>query len=109
MRGLVDAQLPLALARSLSALGHDVIHVTDVGLTTATDRRIWDFGVTERRAIITKDEDFRARRAVAPSGPFVVRIRLGNLRKRALIEHVLRVWPAIIAAEERGEALVEVT
>jgi len=66
MRGLVDAQLPLALARSPSALGHDVIHVTDVGLTTATDRRIWDFAVTERRAIITKDEDFRARRAVAP-------------------------------------------
>jgi hypothetical protein len=39
----------------------------------------------------------------------VVWIRLGNLRKRALIEHVLRVWPAIVAAEERGEALVEVT
>jgi|SRR5215213_2103155 predicted nuclease of predicted toxin-antitoxin system len=109
MRGLVDAQLPMALARSLSVLGHDVVHVTDVGLTAASDRRIWDFAVTEHRAIITKDEDFSARRAVAPSGPFVVWIRLGNLRKRALIEHVLRVWPAIVAAEERGEALVEVT
>jgi hypothetical protein len=40
MRGVVDAQLPLALARSLSALGHDIVHVADIGLTGAIDRRI---------------------------------------------------------------------
>src|SRR4051794_18830578 len=108
MRGIVDAQLPTALARSLSTLGHDVIHVADVGLTSATDRRIWNFAVSEQRAIITKDEDFQGRRAVSSSGPFVVWIRLGNLRKRSLIERIVRAWPAVVAADERGEALVEV-
>jgi len=37
VRCLIDAQLPPALARWLTAEGHDAIHVIDVGLAQAPD------------------------------------------------------------------------
>ncbi len=45
MRFLVDAQLPQALARSLTAEGHDAEHVADVGLSAAQDKVIWDYAL----------------------------------------------------------------
>lgn len=44
MRFLVDAQLPPALARLLTARGHHADHVTDIGRGDAPDR--------ERRALL---------------------------------------------------------
>jgi predicted nuclease of predicted toxin-antitoxin system len=38
---LVDNQLPVALARHLTANGLECIHVQDVGLDNADDRAIW--------------------------------------------------------------------
>ncbi|PCI70637.1 MAG: hypothetical protein COB26_03925 [Piscirickettsiaceae bacterium] len=53
---IVDAQLPPALARFLSSLGEDVIHVFDVDMMEASDTKIWDLALRETRVIITKDE-----------------------------------------------------
>ena len=39
---IVDAQLPPALARYLSSLGEDVIHVLDVDMMESSDSIIWD-------------------------------------------------------------------
>jgi len=41
VRLLVDAQLPPALARWLTAQGHEAQHVFDVELTNAPDGAIW--------------------------------------------------------------------
>ncbi len=57
---LVDNQLPMALARHLSALGCECIHVRDVGLDEATDHSIWEYAKERNLAIVTKDEDFQA-------------------------------------------------
>jgi predicted nuclease of predicted toxin-antitoxin system len=71
MRFIVDAQLPPALARSLTAKGHEAEHVADRGLHAASDNAIWDFAMQEGAVIVTKDEDFAQRKAQADSGPAV--------------------------------------
>ena len=58
MKFLVDAQLPPALARSLTAKGHAAEHVGDIGLQASSDAAIWDYALREGAAIVTKDEDF---------------------------------------------------
>ena len=58
MRFLVDEQLPVALARWISARGHDAQHVTDVGLGGMPDSALWDWAQSSSAAIVTKDEDF---------------------------------------------------
>jgi predicted nuclease of predicted toxin-antitoxin system len=42
MRLLVDAQMPPALARWLTSLGHQAEHVADIGLLAASDLEIWE-------------------------------------------------------------------
>ncbi|WP_425571936.1 DUF5615 family PIN-like protein, partial [Nocardioides dubius] len=58
MRFLVDAQLPLALARLLEEHGHQAEHVTDIGPGDAPDRELWRYALDNDAVIITKDEDF---------------------------------------------------
>lgn len=45
MRFVVDAQLPPALARLLTAKGHSAVHVEDVGLRDADDSPIWGYAL----------------------------------------------------------------
>ncbi|MFT4035560.1 MAG: DUF5615 family PIN-like protein [Patulibacter sp.] len=43
MRFLIDAQLPPALARLLTAHGHHAEHVTDTASGDTPDREIWNY------------------------------------------------------------------
>ena len=45
MRFIVDAQLPPALARLLTAHGHIAEHVEDIGLREADDSPIWRYAL----------------------------------------------------------------
>jgi predicted nuclease of predicted toxin-antitoxin system len=58
VRFLVDAQLPPALARKLSAHGHHAEHVTDIGPADASDRVLWQYALEHSAVLVTKDEDF---------------------------------------------------
>jgi predicted nuclease of predicted toxin-antitoxin system len=84
---LVDAQLPIALARWLSGKGLNARHVCDLGLDKSPDAEIWHRAKEEGRIIIiTKDDDFRLlsdRLECIP--PQAVWVRLGNCRKQALM------------------------
>jgi len=64
MRFLVDAQLPPALARWLTAKGHEAAHVGDLGMRAASDAAIWDYALASSSAIVTKDEDFAQRKVL---------------------------------------------
>lgn len=108
MRFLVDAQLPPGLARWLEAQGHTAEHVADRGMATADDRVIWDYALTTGAVIITKDEDFAIRRALASDGPFVVWIRRGNTTRRELLAWFEGLLPAVLEALARREPLVEI-
>lgn len=109
MRFIVDAQLPPALARFLTANRHEAEHVADRGLESASDRTIWDFALQENAAIVTKDEDFAQRKALAAASPKVIWIRLPNTRRRHLLAWFAGVLPDILLALERGETLIELT
>lgn len=96
-----------ALARRLEALGHVAEHVTDRGLVSASDDVIRDYAAGVGAIIVTKDEDFAVRRLLT-GGPADVWLPLGNTRSAALLARVEADLPAIVAALERGEMLVEV-
>lgn len=106
MRFLVDAQLPPALARRLTALGHTAEHVADLGLTRASDDEIRTHAKTVAAAIITKDEDFAVHRMLR-DGPAIVWVRTGNTRRATLLQQLEAALPMLLLALERGETLVE--
>jgi len=57
--------------------------------------------------LVTKDRDFPILRATSDDGPTILWVRVGNTDNRTLISQILRAMPAILAAVERGEAVIE--
>ena len=76
-------------------------------MTSASDNSIRDYASSVGAVIITKDEDF-ALRHVLTGGPPVVWLRFGNTRRAALLQRAEAEFPAILAALERGDTLVEI-
>jgi predicted nuclease of predicted toxin-antitoxin system len=109
VRFLVDAQLPPLLARHLINSNHQAEHVSDVGLSTARDRDIWEYALTNGAVLITKDEDFVTMRAFNANGPAIVWIRLGNTTRHELLTRFSAIQTSIFAALERGETIVEIS
>lgn len=105
---LVDAQLPPALARKLSALNHEAVHVLDIGLLDANDSAIWDYTLANGMALISKDEDFAIRASVSKVSPAIVWVRIGNCTNAKLLAWFERELPAVVAALESGNHLVEI-
>ena len=59
MKFLVDAQLPVRLARFLQASGYDTLHTRDLPQQNATsDTAINDISIEQGRVVVTKDTDF---------------------------------------------------
>ncbi len=59
MKFLVDAQLPLRLARLLQGAGYDTIHTRELPQQNATpDSIINSISIQQERVVITKDSDF---------------------------------------------------
>ncbi len=108
MRFLVDAQLPPALARFLTAHGHHAEHVADIGLRDADDSPIWRYALQHGAAIITKDEDFPHRLRQSTVAPVVVWLRMGNASRKILLQSFQPLVPQIIALIEQGDRLIEV-
>jgi predicted nuclease of predicted toxin-antitoxin system len=108
LRFLVDAQLPPALVRYLTTMGHLAEHVSDLGLEASPDREIWERASALGSVIVTKDEDFVTLRALQQQGPAIVWIRIGNTTRSAIIKVMSAALPAILSALERGETVVEV-
>ena len=107
MRFLVDAQLPPALARMLSARGHVAEHVTDIGPADATDRELWRYALEQHAVLVTKDEDFSSMRVLGGEAPAIVWIRVGNTRRRALLEWFEPLIDSIVELIETGDDLIE--
>ena len=108
MRFLVDAQLPPALARLFTALGHPAEHVSDCGLLQASDESIRSYAANVAAVIVSKDEDFVNHR-VLKDGPPIVWVRLGNVRKATLLKRIEAECPRLVAALQDGEAVIELT
>lgn len=107
MKYLVDAQLPPALARFLTANGEDAVHVLDVEMMESSDSEIWDFAMREEMVIITKDEDFQVRASVTQHHPVIIWVRIGNCSKKTLLEFFKRKWKKMESELENGATLIE--
>ena len=107
-RYIIDANLPIALARALEALGHTSRHVSDIAAMSTPDIKIWDIAKASGEIIVSKDRDFADLVRVTPAGPAVVWLRVGNTRKSELIARMARDWPQIVTALDHGERLIEV-
>jgi len=105
---LVDNQLPAALARYLTSLGHECEHVEAVRLDAASDADIWQYASEQGSVVVSKDEDFLYFASRPESAACFVWVRLGNCRTSALIEAFDRLWPRIEQALLRGERVVEI-
>ena len=108
MRFLVDAQLPTALARWIESQGQTAQHVADLQMADASDRAIWQQAREAGAVIISKDSDFVTLATVEEQGPPVVWIRLGNTRRKALLNWFSPLFPEILVALESGEKLIEI-
>jgi predicted nuclease of predicted toxin-antitoxin system len=108
MRFLVDAQLPPALARLLSAHGHHAEHVADIGMRDADDTAIWRHAVISQSILVTKDEDFPNRWRQGGNTPIVVWLRVGNCSRRALLVWFEPLLPQVETLIQHGEKLIEV-
>lgn len=108
MKLLVDNQLPEALAAFLAASGFESHHVRRLGLGAATDAEIWSFASAQGFGIVTMDEDFQHLAARYGTPPQVVWVRLGNVRKPALLEAFSTVLAELRAGLENGVPVIEI-
>lgn len=108
MKFLVDAQLPTALARWLSARGYDAVHVLDRDQGQAVDRDLWSLAIAENRIVVSKDEDFFILATRPGDAGQLLWLRLGNCRKQTLLTALDTVWSSIEAAFQSGQRIVEV-
>ena len=89
MKLLFDQNLAPALAKRLTDVFPDSLHVREAGLERAADGDIWRFALDHGLAIVTKDSDFQELGQMAVTAPRVVWVRRGNC-STAEIEALLR-------------------
>ncbi len=94
MKGfLIDENLPDRLRLKLPL---PATHSTDIALSPS-DEVIWEFARAHELVIITKDADFTERAMLGLPPPWVVHLRIGNLRRAQFEEFLLRNLPKILA------------
>lgn len=92
MKGyLLDENLPARLPMVPPLPVH---HAREVG-SQPTDSTLWDEARRQRWVIVGKDADFAERIMVASPPPWVVHLRVGNLRLAEFHAFIARVWPNV--------------
>lgn len=96
MKFLVDAQLPVRLARVLQSIGYDTIHTKDLPLQNATqDTKIITLSVQESRIVITKDRDFFDSFIIRQEPYKLLLVTTGNITNNELVELFVKNLPQL--------------
>ncbi len=96
MKFLVDMPLSPNLARWLCQQGHDALHASQIGLSSAPDTEILKRAIQENRIVVTADLDFTrlfALLRIEETG--LILFRDANLNERESIERLERVFGLI--------------
>src|SRR3954453_9095833 len=84
-RLLFDENLAARLVTALADIYPGSAHVTELGLTGASDLAIWAAAKFHSLTIASKDEDFQRLSDRYGQPPKVIRIRLGNCSTEQII------------------------
>lgn len=99
MRFLLDAQLPLRLARQVSAAGHDVVHTSELPDGNRTnDAEIARRADAEDRVVVTKDRDFRDGHLLHSTPRRLLIVATGNISNDSLLALFSEHLEAIVTA-----------
>lgn len=85
MKLLFDQNLSRRLVSLLANEFPDSIHVTDVGLDSASDREIWGYAAEHGFIIASKDSDFRQLAFLYGPPPKSVWLRMGNVTTQEIL------------------------
>ena len=89
MKGfLLDENVPIRLLFSPSL---PMIHSRDLG-KSLSDSLLWEFARNNELVLVTKDADFSNRMIVAEPPPWVIHLRIGNMRKQDFHLFLARIW-----------------
>ena len=108
-RLLLDQGLPASTAVLFRQSGWDVVHVSEIDMSHASDADIVARARAELRVCVTLDADFHSLLAtVGEQRPSVIRIRKEGLDATALATLLERIWPRVEETLNNG-ALLTVT
>jgi predicted nuclease of predicted toxin-antitoxin system len=107
MKLLLDQDVYATTARFLEQLGHDVVPVSQVGLSRASDEELLRFAQEQGRILVTRDRDFGALVFVQLLGAGVLYLRLLPSTQNAVHGELGRVLSAY-SEQELSSAFVTV-
>ncbi len=91
-RLLLDQGLPRSTANILNNADWEVVHVSDISMSRATDEAILEYARTNNYTCVTLDADFHALLAINNAKrPSVIRIRQEGLNGPALAQLLITI------------------
>ena len=103
MRLVLDQGVPRDAATGLRGLGHECLHVGEIGMGKAADDEIVAWSLGKNAIVVTLDADFHTILAVSgASGPSVIRLRMQGLGAPEVVELVQKVLAGFEADLKRG-------
>lgn len=92
MKFLIDMPVTPRAAAHLQAAGHDAVHASNVGLSSAADLQIVEVARTQGRVVVTADLDYPRLLALQEAkGPGVILFRGGSYTDTAMLSLLDRV------------------
>jgi len=88
---LFDENIPL-LVNVPTALP---LYSTQALGSSPTDSHIWNTAKLEDWVIVSKDTDFSHRMMLSKPPPWIIHIRVGNMRKKQFNAFIEKVWPEV--------------
>lgn len=71
-----------------------MVHSNELG-QSLSDTSIWEYALRNEYMIVTKDTDFTNRIMLSEPPPWVIHLRIGNLRKRDFHTFLARIWSQV--------------
>ncbi len=71
-----------------------VLHSTSLG-QSLSDTFLWEYARANEYVILTKDTDFSNRIMLSHPPPWVVHLRIGNMRKWQFHLFLAQIWPRV--------------
>ena len=93
----------------LEQKGYESKYVADLKMMETSDQDIWKWAKHSKSILISKDEDFVILHSSDQQPVPLIWIRVGNTRRKELLEWFERLLPDIMDKLNSGELLVELT